>query len=129
MKLVQVTMAACLAAVCVIGAVGVSKAADKPKYTISDVMKKALKGGPKSLNGKVAAGKASDDEKKLLVEMYESMAAQKPPKGSDESWKKFAGALVTAAKDAKEDKEGAAAALKKASNCTACHDAHKGEDK
>lgn len=89
---------------------------DKPKYTTKEVMKLAHK---EKLLNKVMEGKASDDEKKKLVELYEAMAANKPPKGDADNWKKLNDALVDAAKKADAD------ALKKASNCGACHSAHK----
>ena len=92
-----------------------ARAEDKPKHTIKEVMKLALKG---PLNKKVAEGKASDDEKKQLVELYESLAANKPPKGDEADWKKRTEALLDAAKKAD------GMALGKASNCKACHDAH-----
>lgn len=98
---------------------------DAPKHTTKEVMGKAMK-GKNSLTNKVAGGKATDEEKKLLVELFTAMAANKPPKGDEESWKKLTGDLLTAAKDAAEGKEGAGANLKKAANCGACHEKHKG---
>ena len=95
---------------------------DKPKFTIKEVMKKALKGG---LHKKVAGGTASDKEKKELNEMYVALSKNKPKKGDAASWKKLTGALVKASKDAVDGKDGAAAALKKAGNCGACHKVHK----
>jgi hypothetical protein len=95
----------------------------KPKHTIKEVMKAAHKS---KLNEKVADGKASDAEKKELVELYVALAANKPPKGEAADWKTKTDALVAAAKDAEAGKEGAGAALKKAYNCGACHSAHKG---
>lgn len=91
-------------------------AADKPKHSIKEVMKIAMKGG---LNKKVADGGASDDEKKQLVELYQSMAAATPKKGEAADWKTKTDALLEASKgtDGK--------ALLKAANCKACHDAHK----
>ncbi len=90
--------------------------AEETKYTVKDVMKTAMKGG---LCKKVADGQASDEEKKQLLAMFESMAAAKPAKGDEASWKEKTGALVEAAK------KGDGAALKKAANCKACHDSHK----
>lgn len=94
-----------------------AQAADKPKHSIKEVMKIAHKGG---LMKKVADGNASDEEKKQLVELYESLAANKPPKGDDADWKMRTDALLTAAKAADGK------ALQKAANCKACHEAHKG---
>lgn len=91
-------------------------AADKPKHTIKEVMKIAMKGG---LNKKVADGGASDAEKKQLVELLESLAANTPKKGDAGDWNTKTGALVAAAKGTD------GAVLLKAANCKSCHDAHK----
>ena len=92
----------------------------KPKHSIKNVMKKCMKGG---LCKKVAGGEASDDEKKLLVEMFTALAASKPPRGDADSWKAKTSALVKAAT------AGDNAALKKAANCAACHKVHKPKKK
>jgi hypothetical protein len=98
---------------------------EKPKHTIKATMK-AVHKGQTSLMKKVAEGKATDEEKKLLIEHYEALAANKPPKGDEASWKEKTAALLAAAKDVAAGKEGAGAALQKAANCMACHSAHKG---
>jgi len=99
---------------------------DGPKYTISDVMKKAHQ-GKMSLLKKVTSGKASDAECKDLLEMYVALAKNKPPQGDADSWKKKTDALVDAAKlcvDGKKDD--GVPKLNAASNCQGCHKAHKG---
>ena len=88
----------------------------KPKHTISEVMKTAMKG---KLCEKVAKGNATDEEKAKLVELFTALAANKPPKGEAASWKEKTGALLTAAKNG--DNKALAAAAK----CGACHDVHK----
>ena len=94
-------------------------AQEKAKYTTKEVMKAAHAKG--KLRDKVASGTASDEEKKLLVEYYEALAANKPPKGDDASWKEKTAALLQAAKDAAA---GNTDALKMV-NCQGCHKAHK----
>lgn len=94
----------------------------KPKFTIKEVMKEHKKD---KLRDKVTSGKASDEEKKKLLEMYEAMAANKAPKGEPESWKKLNDAILAAAKDVVDGKDGSADALKKATACGDCHSAHK----
>jgi len=89
---------------------------EKPKYTI----KEAMKLHKDKLHEKFEKGEASKEEKEKLLEAYESMVKQKPPKGDEKDWKTKTEALVKAVKD--NDKE----ALKKAVNCGACHGAHKG---
>lgn len=92
--------------------------------TIGKVMKEAMKGG---LCKKVASGEASDAEKKELLAMFEGLAKAKPPMGEADSWKEKTGALVAGAKAAVDGKPDAGDMLKKAANCKACHDVHKGQ--
>jgi len=99
-----------------------SRADDKAKYSIKDVMKEHKKG---ALKDKVVEGKATDEEKKKLVEVYTELGKNKPPKGDEESWKKLTDAMVQAAKEVQEGKEGATDRLSKAVNCANCHKAHK----
>jgi hypothetical protein len=96
-----------------------STAGDKkePKHSIKEVMKVAMKGG---LCAKVAGGKASDEEKKQLVELFTSLSKQKPPAGDAAAFKERAEGLLKAAK------EGDGATLKKLANCGTCHKAFKG---
>ena len=101
-----------------------SGAQDKAKHSIKDVMQACMKGG---LCKKVASGEASAEDKAKLVEMFEALAADKPPKGDDASWKEKTAALVAAAKDCAAGKDGAGAALGKAANCMGCHSVHKGK--
>jgi hypothetical protein len=100
----------------------------KPKYTIKEVMKKAH--APKdAILKKVQADKATKEEMKELLVMYQSLEMNKPPKGEEKEWKKRTKALVDAAnklvKDEKDTKE-AKELLAKAANCKTCHDVHKG---
>ncbi|MFO0864013.1 MAG: hypothetical protein U0744_05060 [Gemmataceae bacterium] len=95
---------------------GTNHAGLAPKYTTSEVMKKAMKGG---LCAKVASGKASAEEQKQLVELFEAMCENKAPKGEQKAWVSKCEALIKAAKD------GDGKALKAAANCKACHDVHK----
>lgn len=94
----------------------------KPKYTIKDVMKKAMKG---PLLKKVAGGEASEEEKKELYEMLVALGQNEPKKGDAESWKMLTGALVKAGKAAVDGDADAGSKLEKAANCKACHTPHK----
>ncbi len=96
----------------------------KPKYTIKEVMKQT-NGKPAKLLNKVLDGKGTDDDKKKILELYEEMAKHKAPKGDADHWKKLNDAIVAAAQDVVDGKEGGLAALKKAANCGDCHMAHK----
>src|SRR5882724_535691 len=96
-----------VAALAVAGFAGLSAhgaADDKPKYTIEEVMDKAHD-KDNSLLGKVIAGKASDDEKKQLLELYVALSKNKPDKGDEKSWKSKTDALVMAAIDVKDNKD------------------------
>lgn len=115
--------AACLSA-CALMMISKVQGADEDKpATIKQVMTKVFK--KNALKDKAVAGEASDEEKKELVALLKDMAKDKPSKGSEESWKKLTGALVEAAEGVAEGKDGAAEALKKASNCGGCHKEHK----
>ncbi len=96
----------------------------KPKITIKDVMKKGFN-KRKGLLPKVTKGSATDEEKKELHEMFVALSKNKPPRGEEESWKKFTGALVKAGKMVVDGDEKGVGMLKKAANCAACHKAHK----
>ena len=96
---------------------------DKPKYNIKEVMAKAHKS---NLYKKVARGEASDEEKKMLLDLYTALAEHEPPKGDSKAWKAHTKVLVEAAKAAIDDKEGSGDKILKAANCGACHKAHKG---
>ena len=95
---------------------------DGPKYKTKDIMKKAMKG---PLLKKVAGGSASAEEKKTLHDMLVALGKNEPKKGEADSWKELTGKLVKASKGVIDGDDGAAAALKKAANCKACHSKHK----
>jgi len=101
-----------------------SRAADdaEPKYTIKEVMKLAHKDG---LMKKVASGDGTKEDAEKLLELYTALGENKPPKGDAADWKERTDALIQAAQDAVDGKEGAGAELQKAANCAACHKAHK----
>lgn len=96
----------------------------KPKHTIKQVMKVGHKDG---LLKKVLGGEASDDEQKQLLDLYVSLVENEPEKGDTESWIRLAGGSVLAAAKVVTGREGAVAELKTATNCKACHSAHKPE--
>jgi hypothetical protein len=110
--------ASLLVAVGMVLTLGNNQAGEKPKYTIKQVMKEAHKDG---LMKKVADGKASDEDKKHLAELYKSLSQNTPPKGPGEEWKKRTVALVEAADKAVKGDQAAAASLPKLANCMTCH--------
>lgn len=86
-----------------------------PKYTI----KEAMKLHKEKLHEKFQKGTATKEETATLLEAYESMAMQKPPKGDEAEWKKKCDALVKAVKDGDKD------AFKTAVGCGGCHSGFK----
>jgi surface antigen len=107
-----------------LGAMGAISQARTEDDTIKKVMKAAMKGG---LCKKVADGKATPEQKKELLELFDSLAKATPPKGEEASWGTKTKALVDAAHGAVDGKTTASAQLKTAANCKACHDVHKGK--
>ena len=95
---------------------------EKAKYTTKEVMKLAHK---EKLLNKVLDGKGSAEDKAKILELYEAMAKNKPTKGEADNWKKLNDAIIAAAKDVVDGKDGASDALKKATKCGDCHSAHK----
>lgn len=92
---------------------------------IKKVMKAAMKKG--GLCGTVAKGQATDEQKAKLLDLFKELSSAKPAKGDEGSWKTKTEACVNAAQAVVDGKPGAIEQLKKAVNCKACHDAHKGE--
>jgi hypothetical protein len=110
---------------------GSNQAGEKgePKYTIKQVMAKGFnaKKGEVALCGKVASGKASDEEKKSFLELVTALSKSTPPKGEADAWKEKTTALVNAATGAVKGDADAAKSVAKLANCAACHSEHKGK--
>ncbi len=125
MRLVKYIVLASVAVLTLAG-VGVYQAAEDKALDIETIMDKAHK-GRNSLYKQVSGGKGTAEQKEELLRLYTDLGKNKPPKGSESDWKKRTDALVSATKDVVADKPGSLNALKRAANCKACHDAHKGE--
>ena len=96
--------------------------AGEPKHTVKEVMKQAHKDG---LLKKVIGGDATDGEKQNLLDLYISLLDYEPEKGDADSWNSLAENVVISAAKVVVGRDGAADALKKATNCGVCHKAHK----
>jgi hypothetical protein len=91
---------------------------DKKEPSVKEIMQKAH--GKDGLRKKVIDGKASNDEKKALIDLYTALAASKSPKGDEKDWKERTAAVVELAK------AGTPADLNKIGTlCAGCHKAHK----
>ena len=97
--------------------------AGKPKHTIKEVMK-AHK-GKDSLLSKVKSGNANDAEKRQLLDLYISLYENDAPEGDRGDWKRASGTALMAAAKVVAGREGSVEMLTKATNCAACHKAHK----
>ena len=102
--------------------------AKKPKYTTKEVME-AIHKGQDNIGKRVGQGTASKEEIAKMVEYYESLPLNEPPRGSMASWKEKTSKLVSSARAFKDGKPTAAAMYKGAANCKACHIEHKPEEK
>jgi hypothetical protein len=113
-----------LGIVLTVGFVMMAQAADdaKPKYTIKEVMAKAHK---EKLLDKVATGQGTKEDAQQLADLYKALGANTPPKGDPDSWKTKTVAILAAAQDVVDGKEGAGPKLKAAVNCANCHKEHK----
>ena len=102
----------------------VASAQDKPKHSIKEIMEHGHKGDT-ALIRKATTGKASKEELQTLAAYYKEMSELEPPKGDKASWKTKTMALVTASEAMVKGEAGAVDKLKAASNCRACHTAHR----
>lgn len=94
--------------------------------SIKEIMNEGHK-GKSALCGLASTGKASREDVKKLLAMYEDMGKCDPPKGDKAAWKKKCDALVVAAKKLEADPTDKAAMKEysAAVNCKACHTDHK----
>jgi hypothetical protein len=99
----------------------------KPKHTIKEVMQGAhvAKEGEKSLRDIVIGGQATPEQKQLLLDLYISLAENKPPRGELAAFRDKTRLIVLAAAKIVVGREGASDELGKATNCAACHKDHK----
>jgi hypothetical protein len=116
-------------AVAAVAGLGVYRAADDKPLDIETIMEKAHKApkGKVSLFKTVVGGKAEKDQKEELLKLYADLGKNKPPKGSEDDWKKRCEVIVVAAKDVVADKPNSLLALKNAVKCAECHEAHKAD--
>lgn len=93
-------------------------------HTTKEVMA-AHKGGANSLLSRVAGGEASAEEQIELLNLYVSLRENEAPRGDADSWHEKTDAILIAAAKVVAGREGAGDELKEATNCMACHSAHK----
>jgi len=98
----------------------------KPKYTVSDVMK-AVHKGEDNIGKRIAKGTASKEDIARMLEHYESLPLNEPPKGDKQAWAAKTKKLLSAARALEKGEPGAMDQFKAAANCKACHEAHRPE--
>jgi hypothetical protein len=120
---------ASLLAVPLLASHGQSGAQEKAEDRIGPIMLKAHQPNKRqlyrALDQLVISGRATPEEKKRLVQLYEALATLKPPLGTAESWKRDVGELVAAAKAMANGNDGAAGQLAHAVDCSACHEKYR----
>lgn len=96
------------------------------KASIKEVMKAHFKGDTSDIK-KATKGELTKEQVSALLAAVKDIAAQKPAKGDEASWKEKTAALVSACEKLEKGEAGAGDAVKAAANCKACHDVHKGK--
>ncbi|MBL9173606.1 MAG: hypothetical protein JNL10_08735 [Verrucomicrobiales bacterium] len=124
MKPLIPTLAVSLGAALMASALLPAGAADKPQYTVKEVMK-AVHKGDDAVAKKVTQGNGTPDDYKKLVVYYIALPLNEAPKGDAASWKEKTTALLLAAQALEAGKPGALDQYKTAVNCKACHSVHK----
>jgi hypothetical protein len=102
-----------------------SRGDDDSRMVVIAAMRRVFTGQDPPLVVKAAAGDANEIEKQRLLKVLTGMANTQPEHGSAESWKAKTTALVAAAQDLIDGKDGAGGRLRAASNCRACHAIHR----
>jgi hypothetical protein len=100
--------------------------AEKPKYTVEEIMKAIFK-GEDSTNKKVVQGKAAPADYDKLVEYLSALPLNDPPQGDATVWGQKTATLLNAAIALKEKKPDALSQYNKAVNCQACHRTYRPE--
>ena len=103
-------------------------AANKPKYTIKEVMKEIHKGDD-NIGKRAIKGQASKEDITKMVEYYASLPLNDPPRGDKADWLERTTAMVKASQDLKKGAVGAIEHYKQVTDCKGCHQLHKPEDK
>lgn len=74
---------------------------------------------------KVRDAESSDEENKKLLEEYKALLSLKPPVGDAGAWSKRVGNVVAMLQELVDKKPGAVERVRGATDCAACHNAHR----
>jgi mono/diheme cytochrome c family protein len=99
----------------------------KPEMTVEEVMETVHMApeGEKTLLAIVLEGNATQEQKQKLLDAYINMAENDPPMGELQDWRVKTYTILREAAKVAVGRKGAEAGLKTATNCAACHKAHK----
>ena len=116
-------LAICAVAVCMLTVSQLHAVRPGHSGTPTSKIMKHIKAG---LVSKVLSGDATDEELQQLHEYARALPHNKPPKGSNKSWRGLTRELLAATRSViKNGDEESLARLTAASNCKACHTPHK----
>lgn len=101
-----------------------SKKKSEPPATIKSLMETTHK-GKDNLASEVRNGFGKDGDAQKLLEVYQKMAAMKPPVGDEKGWKSRTGAVISALEDMVAKKPGAQERVHSTTECAGCHNAHR----
>jgi hypothetical protein len=84
-------------------------------------LKPGNRGTRDNLDNKVLDGKATDEEKKVLLALYAELSETTPPKGDVGAWRQRTAALRSSLQDFYDGKAGARERFTQAKDCKSCH--------
>ena len=96
----------------------------KGNAVIKAMMERSHKGRD-NIASEVRNGRGTEDDVKKLLAEYKAIAAQKPAVGDAKSWKSRTDAVIAALNDLVAKKPGAVDRVHSATECRACHEAHR----
>lgn len=91
---------------------------------IKDIMTRSHKGRD-NIASEVRNGRGTEDDQKKLRAEYQAIAALKPSRGDEKSWKAKTGAVIAALTDLIDKKPGALDRVHATTECRGCHEAHR----
>ncbi|MSU27752.1 MAG: hypothetical protein EXS27_07535 [Pedosphaera sp.] len=107
-----------------------ASAANEAKASAAKVAMQKFHKAPKGVDPtckKISEGKASKEELEQVLAAYRVMAAEKPVRGDEASWKEKCAALIKATESLVSGKPEGVNQYKAAVNCKGCHSVHKPE--
>jgi hypothetical protein len=92
---------------------------------VRDIDGKGNRSSKRNLDTRVLSGRATEQEKTRLLELYRQLATTIPPKGSPGEWRRRTAALVEATEGVIAGRDGARRRLAEAVDCKTCHEKYR----